>query len=109
MSSDTVQLVVRFRGWRWPLRAGDVIEVWHGLTALGEVPTDLLRQMLGHHLATARLQAVIADRLAPLPGPIPLAPLVLDVPAAPRKPLAPLPPHTTREGRAALRARRKAR
>lgn len=102
-------LVVRFaHSHRWPLRAGDAIEVWDGTgTLLGCLPADLILAILTHHLGLAAIQQRVtaAVTVAPVPGSIPAFPR----PAA-TAPEPEVPPRVlTPEGRAASRARRRAR
>jgi hypothetical protein len=54
------------RGFRWPLRDEDVVEVWQAARYCGAVSGGLLRAVLVHQLATARLAGeLLAARLEP--------------------------------------------
>lgn len=44
------------QGFRWPLRDGDVVEVWLGTELLGVLPLALLRTIIAHHLSQGVLQ-----------------------------------------------------
>lgn len=56
------------RGWRWPLRDGDEIEVWSGpTTCLGRLPVSLIRQMLVHYLDGAALQESVSNAMQASP------------------------------------------
>lgn len=61
----TLSLVAAFRsrGWRWPLRAGDVLEVWLQGRLIGTIGTELLEQLIGYHLAGLSIRETLADRL----------------------------------------------
>jgi hypothetical protein len=56
------------RGFRWPLRDGDTIEVWEGTTYCGEFSATIIRQLLTLHLATAQLEAELLHDLAATRG-----------------------------------------
>lgn len=60
-----IELRVKFvgSGWRWLLTAGDAVEVWQGAELLGSISGASVRALLEHHLATAALQATIAQEL----------------------------------------------
>lgn len=59
-----LELMVAFRNrFRWPLRDADVIEVWQGLDYLGELSARLVREILGHHIATAQLAVAVLRAL----------------------------------------------
>jgi hypothetical protein len=74
-------LVVAFRGrgWRWPFRESDELEVWSGTQeCVGRIPAALLVQLVVHYLQGAALQESVRRALATqgapaLPGPAPLA------------------------------------
>ena len=76
-------LVAHFvgRGWRWPLREGDEVEVWSGLECVGRIPAALLGQLLVHYLQGAALQEEVRRTLTaaapalPMPRPLAKAPL----------------------------------
>lgn len=54
------------RGFRWPFRAGEFLEVWtqdHRLIA--EIPAELVLTMVVHHLAAADLVTAVAETLVP--------------------------------------------
>lgn len=63
--SDSLELRVAFHGrsFRWPLRDGDVIEIWQGAFYCGELPATIVRQLLGFHLATAKVVAELLQAL----------------------------------------------
>ncbi len=62
--SKPLELMVAFHNrFRWPLRDADVIEVWQGLEYLGELSARLVREVLGHHIATAQLAAAVLGAL----------------------------------------------
>src|SRR5262245_63158646 len=65
----TLDLHVNFRhrGWRWPLRDGDTLEIWCGQTYRGELSTALLRNLIGYYLASADLAAQLLTRVPPPP------------------------------------------
>jgi hypothetical protein len=58
-----IQLVMayRHRGWRWPFRDGDAVEVWtpaHELLVI--IPAELLRATVDHLIKGQRLQEAFA-------------------------------------------------
>ncbi len=55
----------RHRGWRWPLRDGDGVEIWSGQTYRGELSPALLRYLVGYYLASAKLAAQILTAVTP--------------------------------------------
>lgn len=69
-----IRLICRFRrsGMSWPLTEGDTIEVWADNRMIGELPAQLVVEVLAYHLRGAQLQAEFDLSLVP-----------------PRKPLAP--------------------
>ena len=72
-----LELRVLFRhvGTRWPLRDGDSIELYEGMTYRGEIPAHVVRALLTLHLSMAQLGAVIQKSW--LPDPAPLTPAQL--------------------------------
>ena len=54
-----LEMMVRFRdrGMRWPLRDGDVIELWRGTDMYGTIPATLIHTLITHHLSMAHLFA----------------------------------------------------
>jgi hypothetical protein len=47
----------RHRGWRWPLREGDQVEVFQDHELVGVIPVELLARILVNHLEGAALEA----------------------------------------------------
>ena len=62
-----LELMVRFRdrGMRWPLRDGDVIEVWRGTTFCGAIAAGLVTMLIAHHIAASQLVAHVTEALRP--------------------------------------------
>ena len=67
-------LACRFRGvgTTWPLRPGDSVEVWRDHRMIGEVPAELLIELLSYHFRGLQLQEEF--RGAVVPARKPLAP-----------------------------------
>ena len=53
----------RHRGWRWPLREGDQVEVFRDHELVGVVPAELLARILVNHLEGAALEARLRRHL----------------------------------------------
>lgn len=75
-------IVVAFcRGWRWPLRREDTLEIWNGTDLLTTLPAAIVYQVLG---LVGTLRALDAA-LVPSPGARELvAPLVVEAVDGPR-------------------------
>jgi hypothetical protein len=71
--SGRLEMMVRFRdrGMRWPLREGDVIEVWRGTTFCGAIPAGLVTMLITHHLSASQLVAHFSKALRPEPKKMP--------------------------------------
>jgi hypothetical protein len=70
---ETPAFVVRFRGagWRYPLAAGDAIEVWQNQDCVGEVPATLVLLVLNHYVQGAQLTEQMRRALSVSPPPEP--------------------------------------
>jgi DNA-binding XRE family transcriptional regulator len=67
-----VQLMVRHRGFRWPFRDGDGIEVWRGGDLAGILPMTLILELIQHRLTDRLLMArfaAVMQETASGPGP----------------------------------------
>ena len=94
-----VHIVFR-AGFRWPLRAGDVVELWSGMTMLGTITAATVLSLVAHHYAAIKMQDRMRDELnAP--------PMRPGLTAATRKPPSSALP--SRERMDALRAKRRSR
>ena len=71
----------RGRGWRWPFRDADEMEVWSGSECIGRISAALLGHILVHYLQGAALQEEVRRTLTaaapalPMPRPLAKAPL----------------------------------
>lgn len=72
-----IRLVCRFRrsGMSWPLTEGDTVEVWAENRMIGELPAQLVVEVLAYHLRGAQIQAEFD--LSMVPPRKPLAPTVV--------------------------------
>lgn len=95
--------VFRARGWRWPLRDGDALEIFGPESQLvGTISAALLTELLAAYLGRAALDArVVAELTAPPEEPRPASPKAPRLPSPghpvpPRKPLAGMNGHRLR-------------
>jgi hypothetical protein len=62
-----------FRGWQWPLREGEYIEVRSlTLNVVAQIPMELVEALIAHHLDGLALQTFAAQITAPPPPRKPL-------------------------------------
>ena len=88
--SRPLMFVIQFRsaGWRSPLRPGDWLEVFsQDGHRLGDIPADLVLELLRHHVLGSRIALRLQDALSAVPADH----VLTEVRDVPRKPLAALP------------------
>lgn len=104
-----LSLVAAFsaRGWRWPLRPGDRVEVWLRDQLVGTISEELLEELIHWHLASLHLREELHRALKDLP-PVVVEPAAL----APRafgsgeRPIGPPPAKPARPALRGTRGRR---